>query len=272
MAHTLNEPPPVERTRTERTPTLAGRVALITGAASGIGRATAALLTAGGARVVVADVDPAGADVACEIGADAKFVRLDVTDESAWHAAIDAARAAFGALDILVNNAGITVTSPIEEMSLDQWRRVMSVNVDGAFLGIKHALPVMRERGGAIVNVASASSIAAAPTAAAYCSSKAALAMLTKVAALEAAPAVRVNSVHPGAVRTPLWRTNEWWDDAVRAAGDEDAAFAALAGGTPLGRIAAPEEVAQAIAWLASDEASFVTGAELVIDGGFTLR
>jgi NAD(P)-dependent dehydrogenase (short-subunit alcohol dehydrogenase family) len=252
---------------------LDGRVALITGAASGIGRATAELFAGEGARVVMTDIDPAGADVARKVAGGAMFVRLDVADEGQWRAAMARATSTFGAIDILINNAGVTATGAIEAMTLDAWRGVMAVNVDGAFLGIKHAMPLMRERGGAIVNVSSASSIAAAPGAAAYCASKSALAMLTKVAALEGAKhGIRVNSVHPGAVRTPLWRSNAWWDESVRDAGGEDAAFALLARGTPLGRVATPDDVARAVLYLASDAASYVTGAELVVDGGYTIR
>jgi NAD(P)-dependent dehydrogenase (short-subunit alcohol dehydrogenase family) len=250
-----------------------GHVALITGAASGIGRATALLLASEGASVAVADVDRSGADVAKEMGDGALFIHLDVSDEQQWRDAIAAAASKFGRLDVLVNNAGVTTSKPIVELTLDEWRRVMAVNLDGAFLGMTHAIPAIRagRRGGAIVNVSSASSIVAAPGAAAYCASKAALTMLTKVAALEcASDRIRVNSVHPGGVRTPMWRTNDWWEAHVARAGGEDAAFAALARDTPLRRMAEPDEIARAILYLASAESSFITGSEFVIDGGYT--
>jgi 3(or 17)beta-hydroxysteroid dehydrogenase len=261
------------------------RTALITGAASGIGRATALALAEEGIRVCVTDVDEAGArDVAAEavasatgeprkLGAEDSLVhRLDVASEDDWAAAVSAVLERWGRLDILVANAGISAASPITQTTLEAWRRVTAVNLDGVFLGMKHAAAAMREggRGGSIVVVGSASGKRAVPGAAAYCASKAAVGMLVRAAALELAPdRIRVNAVRPSAVRTPMWEAMPFWADLVREHGEEGA-WAAIAEGTPLGRVAEPGEVAAAIRFLASDDASYITGAELPVDGGYT--
>jgi len=238
------------------------RVALVTGGASGIGRATVARLAEARLRVVVSDVDTAGEQVAAAAGG-ALFVEHDVADEQAWERTIEAVLQAHGRLDVLVNNAGISLVASVSETSLAQWRRLMAVNVDGVFLGTKHAVGAIRRHGegGAIVNVSSASGLVGAPMSSAYCASKGAVRLFTKAVALECAgDGIRVNSVHPGAVRTPIWAKNGIGRE------DEDA----IAAASPLGRMAEPEEVAGAIAYLASDAARFITGSELVIDGGYT--
>lgn len=247
-----------------------GRVALVTGAASGIGRATATAFAAEGARVVVTDVDGAAADgVARGLGG-ALAVALDVADEAAWAAAVERARAWAGRLDVLVNNAGVVTAGPLAELDLPAWRRTFAVNVDGAALGLRAALPLLREARGCAVNVASASGRKAQPGAAAYCASKAALLVLSRVAARELAPlGVRVNCVLPGGVKTPLWDRMTFFQDLVKEQGGREAAFAALAADTPLGGFSAPEDVARAILFLASDEAATITGAELAVDGGY---
>jgi len=254
-----------------------GKAALVTGAASGIGRATAILFAREGARVLAADLDPAGAAVVASIrtgGGEAHFVRHDVTDEVSWLDAIGAALEAFGRLDILVNNAGIAFAKPVGEMTLAEWRRVMAVNLDGVFLGTREAVRVMRRTGGgAIVNMSSASGLVGSPLASAYCASKGAVRLFTKAVALEVAgDGIRVNSIHPGGVRTPIWAKADFWPGLVAKSGNEDAAFQALAAGAPLGRLADPEEIAEAILYLASDASKFMTGSELVIDGGYTAR
>jgi NAD(P)-dependent dehydrogenase (short-subunit alcohol dehydrogenase family) len=257
---------------------IGGKVALITGAASGIGRATALLFAHEGASVVASDRDEPGAVSAVEeiqdTGGHAMACRLDVTSEDDWTAAIERVLESWGRLDILVNNAGIAAGAPIDQMTLDEWRRVMAVNADGVFLGTQHAIRAMRQSGGgSIINLSSASGMKAAAGASAYSVSKAAVRMLSRVAALECAQqanGIRVNTVLPGGVATPIWQRTDFWAELATASGGEAAAWDALAQDVPLRRFAQPVEIAQAILYLASDEAQYVTGAELVIDGGYT--
>ena len=255
---------------------VAGKFALVAGGASGIGRSVAVLLAAEGAAVAVADRDETGArETAARIaaaGGVAQAHPLDVTSEEAWRTTTDALLAAAGRLDVLVNAAGVSYAQPIADMPLAEWRRVLAVNLDGVFLGTQAALRAMRPRKqGSVVNIASAAGIKAIPGAAAYCTSKAGVVMLSRAAALEAAAdGVRVNCVLPGGVKTPLWRQMAFWPEFVAQHGNEDAAFAALGQNVPLKRYAEPDEVARAILYLASDESAYVTGAELVIDGGYT--
>ena len=259
---------------------LGGRAALVTGAASGIGLATAGRLAAAGARVVLTDLDAERVQAARDAlaaripGRAGRLLAraLDVTSEADWAAAVAFALDQCGRLDVLVNNAGLAAARPLEETGLDEWRRVSAVNLDGAFLGLRAcAAALAREGCGAVINVSSASGHRALAGAGAYCASKAALLMLTRVAALELAPrGVRVNSVSPAGVATPLWTAQEWWPRHVERSGGEAQAFAALADDTPLKRFAQPEEVAGLIVWLASDEAAYVTGADFAIDGGYT--
>ncbi len=250
-----------------------GKSALVTGAGSGIGRAAALGLAAEGAFVLVADVnDSAARRTADEIGAAAVACGFDVTDEAGWEAAVQRLLAARGRFDILVNSAGVSAGAPLAEMPFADWRRVLAINLDGAFLGTKHALRAMRQAGGSIVHVSSASGIKAAGGAAAYSVSKAGLCMLAKVAAKECRDqgvAVRVNTVCPGGVKTPLWTTMPFFRDLVQQAGSEEAAFAALAKSG--GPFAEPRDVVAAILFLASDEARFVTGVDFVVDGGYVL-
>lgn len=252
----------------------AGRVALVTGAGSGIGRAAARQLAAEGAAVVCADLDEAGARAAAEAGGpSASPQRLDVTDEASWEAAVARVLDAHGRLDVLVHSAGVSAGAPLAEMALAEWRRVLAVNLDGAFLGTKHALRAMRAGGGSIVHVASASGVRAAAGAAAYSASKAGLCMLAKAAAKECREqgvAVRVNTVCPAGVKTPMWTSMPFFRDLVERLGSEDAAFASLEAG-PGGRFAEPADVVAAVLFLASDEARFVTGVDLLVDGGYVL-
>jgi len=259
---------------------VAGKVALVTGAASGIGAASARLLAQHGAAVVCADVNADGASATAaaiaDAGGSASARALDVTSEAAWDAAIAHALDAHGALDVVVNSAGISFARPLEETTLAEWRRVMAINLDGAFLGTRAAVAAMRARGGAgsVVLVSSASGVKAAPGAGAYSASKAAVAMLARVAAKECVNAglrVRVNCVSPAGVRTPMWTAMPFFRDLVARTGSEEGAWAALAETSPFGRFATPEEIAHAVLYLASDESAYVTGADLVIDGGFTV-
>jgi NAD(P)-dependent dehydrogenase (short-subunit alcohol dehydrogenase family) len=258
---------------------VAGKVALVTGAASGIGQATARVLAQQGAAVFCADVNTSGADETAKqitaAGGAAWACALDVTSEAAWERAIEQAVRERGRLDILVNCAGIAAAAPIAETTLEDWRRVMAVNLEGAFLGTKHAVRVMRQtsRAGSIVHVSSVSGLKAQPGAAAYCASKAALIMLSRTAALEClrgGDPIRVNTVSPSGVKTPMWKTQPFFQELMEKEGGEEAAFQAMVRDAPYGRFALPEEVALAIVYLASDESLYVTGTDLAIDNGDT--
>jgi NAD(P)-dependent dehydrogenase (short-subunit alcohol dehydrogenase family) len=258
---------------------VAGKVAVVTGAGSGIGRATAIALACHGATVVCADVNLAGAEeTAAAIttaGGSGGACRLDVTAEPAWQDIMEQVLRAHGRLDIAVNCAGISFACPVTDMCLDDWRRVMAVNVEGVFLGTKHAIRAMRQggRGGSIVNVASVSGIKARPEASAYCASKAAVIMFSKAAALEClhkGENIRINSISPTGVRTPMWKTMPFFQELMAKEGGEEAAFRAMMQSAPYGKWALPEEVAQAILYLASEESSFITGTNLAFDNGDT--
>lgn len=252
------------------------RVALVTGAASGIGRATAEVLLRDGVRVVLADRDEAElAAAVASLDAEPDLAtgrRLDVTSEADWREAVAWTVDTRGSLDVLVNCAGIAAGDSVADTQLETWRRVFAVNLEGALLGIREASRTMGPPGGGvIVNVGSASARKAVPGAAAYSCSKAALAMLTRVAALELAErGVRVNTVSPGGVATPMWSRQEWWAEHVRKSGGEEAARAALAADTPLRRMASAEEIARVIAFLTSDAAAYLTGADVPVDGGYS--
>ena len=246
-----------------------GAIALVTGAASGIGAATATLFAASGARkLILADRDEERlADFAFSLPCERALLVGDVADEDLWgHADLT------GLTHALVN-AGTAGSGPIAELSFDEWRRVMSVNLDGAFLSLQAAMRAMRGRGGAIVLTASAAGVKAEPGIAAYAASKAAVIQLAKVAAKEGAPdRIRVNAIAPGGVETPIWSGAPFFVDMVERLGSEAAAYAAIASAaTPLGRFASPEEIAAQVAFLLSDAAAFTTGACLVSDGGYTL-
>ncbi len=249
---------------------LDGKAVLITGAASGIGRATAAVLAGEGAAVALADIDEAGGSEAAQAIDNAVFHRLDVTDEADWARVTDAVVEHFGRLDGLVNGAGIVLAASIEETTLEDWRGVMAVNLDGTFLGCKHVMGAMRASGGgSIVNLSSVSGIVGGHNLAAYNASKGGVRLLTKSVALHCARegyGIRCNSVHPAFVETPMV------ERLVAASADADRARRSMARQVPLGRIAAPEEVALMIAYLISDDSAFVTGAEMVIDGGVTAQ
>jgi 3(or 17)beta-hydroxysteroid dehydrogenase len=215
----------------------AGKVAFVTGSASGIGRATALLLARHGASVICADIDLVGARVTVgniqQAGGVASEMKLDVTFEADWKEAIDESLARHARLDVLVNCAGISFAAPVTEMSLEDWRRVMAINLEGVFLGTKNALLVMRQTGdgGSIVNVASASGIKPAAGASAYSTSKAAVCMFTKVVAkecVERGDPIRVNSVCPSGVQTPMWRAMPFFKELVVQTGSEEAAFQSM--------------------------------------------
>jgi NAD(P)-dependent dehydrogenase (short-subunit alcohol dehydrogenase family) len=242
---------------------LAGKIALITGGASGMGQSEAIIFAKEGAKVVVADVlEAEGRRVANSLGGAGRFVHLDVTSEPAWQKAIEAARKDFGKLDVLVNNAGISGTFDPDTLSTSAWDRLMDVNAKGVFLGMKHAIPMMEEAGGgAIVNISSVSGfVGQKGIHMAYNASKGAVRLMTKSAAVQyARSGIRVNSVHPGVL--PAMRSSK---------ATADPAFRErMLAGVPMRREGRVEEVAYAVLFLASDEASYITGTELVVDGGW---
>ena len=247
---------------------VAGKVALVSGGARGIGAATARLLAQEGAAVVIADVlEEEGRQTEAQIveaGGRASFMSLDVTDEANWRQVIDATVATYGKLDVVVNNAGVSGRSTVTETDVENWDRVMGVNGKGVFLGTKLAIPALREAGGgSIINISSIYGMVGSETSAAYHASKGAVRIFTKAAAIQyAAEGIRVNSVHPGFVDSPM----------TAAAHALPEVHDLRVGRTPLGRMGTPEDIAAGILYLASDESSFVTGSELVIDGGMTAR
>ncbi|MDA5192636.1 glucose 1-dehydrogenase [Govanella unica] len=252
---------------------VAGKVALVTGAASGIGRATAELLLREGARVVLSDIEGAAVTaLAATYGDRALGVGHDVTRAEDWQLVLAATEDRFGGLHILVNNAGIVITGTVEETSLEDWHKLHAVDLDSVFLGCKYAIPLMAASsggeagGGSIVNISSVSGIVAGHNLAAYNSAKAAVRHLSKSVALHCARAgygIRSNSVHPSFVMTAIL------DDLARDKPQAEV-HARLVRQIPLGRLGRPEEIAAAIVFLASEESSFMTGAELVIDGGIS--
>ena len=248
----------------------AGRLALVSGAASGIGLATARRLAAEGARLVLVDRDAPGLDRARkELGtATVRAEAGDVADEHLW----EALAPSLEGLAYAVVNAGIAGSATIAEQDFGRWREILSVNLDGAFLTLRAAMRAIVD-GGSIVVTASVSGLKAEPGTGAYGASKAALIHLAKVAAKEGAPRrVRVNSTAPGGVETPVWRDMAWFSDRLAELGSEEAAFAAIAeAGTPLGRFAKPDEIAGQILYLLSDDSAFTTGAVLVSDGGYSI-
>ena len=259
---------------------LDGKVALITGAGSGIGAATAARLADGGVGgLVLVDRDGEAVEqVATRL--DRPSLRIltravDVTDEDAWLAIEEAVPTAFGRLDYAVANAGVAHGEPLVNHRFAEWRRVLAVNLDGTFLTLRLALRLIGGggRGGAIVVVASAAALKAEPGVAAYGASKAGALQLARVAAKEGAPdRIRVNAILPGGVQTPIWRDVPFFQELVQEAGDEQTAFDRMAAmATPLGRYATADEVANQITFLLSDAAATMTGAALVVDGGYTL-
>lgn len=260
---------------------LQGKVALVTGAAKGIGAATAKRLAEEGAGVVCTDVDAdAGQAVADEIvnaGGAAAFVAHDVTDEAQWEAAVTLAEDTFGALHIVVNNAGIAPeSSPIEEKTLESWRHVLAIDLDSVFLGCKWGIRTIKKHGGgSIINISSILGLVGQPNASDYNAAKGGVRLLTKSAALECAEAgydIRVNSVHPGYIDTPLVQNVMAQGEIGGQQVGANEMRELLTMLHPIGRLGIAKEIANAVLFLASDEASFMTGSEMVVDGGYTSR
>ena len=248
---------------------LAGKTILITGGASGIGVATMQRALENGANVAIADIDVAGGQRLADATPGVMFVQLDVTSDAGWAAATDAVEAHFGKIDGVVNSAGIFIIGDIEKISLEDWRKTHAVNLDGVFLGCRHAVRTMKSHGGSIVNMSSVSGLIGGHNVVAYNSSKGAVRLLTKSVALHCAKeryGIRCNSVHPTFVDTPMYR------ETLAAAREPERIRKALLSQVPLGRPAQPREIADLIVYLLSDESAFVTGAEMVIDGGITAQ
>ena len=255
---------------------VAGKVAIVTGAASGIGRSCAQRLAEEGAKVLVSDIDvPQGEQTVADIvasGGEAMFRQHDVTSEAGWVDVVEQAVAHYGGLNILVNNAGIGIGGSIVEMSLDDWQRQQAINLDGVFLGVKYAIPAMREAGqGSIINMSSVAGLKGASNLAAYNATKGGVRLFTKGVALECAQqrwGVRVNSVHPGIIDTPIWSKV---NPDMLEEGENTIDVATMAAtSVPNGQLGVPLDIANGVLYLASDESQYVTGTELVIDGGIS--
>ncbi len=252
------------------------KVAVVTGAAMGIGAATARMLAREGASVVATDIkDAEGEAVAlaiAEAGGGAIYLSHDVAEESAWEGVVAATLERFGRLDVLVNNAGVGWGGPPEEETLERWRALMRINLDGVFLGTKHAILAMKQndpRGGSIVNISSIEGLVGDPNLGAYNASKGGVRLYTKSVALYCAREglnIRVNSLHPGYIWTPMVETY------LAEQGDVAEGRRALDAMHPVGHVGEPEDIAFGVVYLASDESKFVTGTELVIDGGYTAQ
>lgn len=247
---------------------LEGKVALISGGARGMGATEAKMFAREGAKVVIGDVlEEEGRQTEAEInetGGECLFVKLDVTSEAEWQMAVATAVARFGKLDILVNNAGIFRGNRVEDTTSEEWDQVMDINAKGVFLGTKHSIPEMRKAGGgSIVNISSVAGLVGNPYSSAYNASKGAVRLLTKSTAIQyAKDGIRANSIHPGVIVTPMTQ------DVVNDPSFREFRLAA----NPISRLGQPADIAYGALYLASDESSFVTGSELVIDGGWTAQ
>lgn len=246
---------------------LAGKVALITGAGSGLGEAMARAFAREGAQVCVADINETKGRAVAQTIPGAMFTPLDVTQEGAWQDAIAGVEKAFGKLTIVVNNAGISIPAAIDAASFAHWRQTLAVNLDGVFLGCKYGVEALRRAGGgAIINIASTLGKRAGSIFTAYSASKGGVLMLTKAVALRCAEEgwnIRVNAILPGAILTPIM------DPYIAAGPSKEAVVAGFAAVHPMKRVGEPHEIADAAIFLASEEASFITGAELPVDGGY---
>jgi NAD(P)-dependent dehydrogenase (short-subunit alcohol dehydrogenase family) len=261
---------------------LDGKVALISGAARGIGTETARLMVEAGARVAIGDLlDERGRETARALGDSALYHHLDVTREEDWSTIVGATVAKFGGIDILVNNAGMFLGKGIEEASLDEWHRLAGINLTGVFLGTKLTLPALRERatdsahGSAIVNLASVAGLVGSQLDPLYSMTKGGVTLFTKSAALEFARKgyrIRVNSIHPGVIQTDMGEQTFTARARSHGSNDVEAARQVALATHPIGRLGVPNDIAKGIVFLASDDAGFMTGAGLVGDGGLTAQ
>lgn len=247
------------------------KVAIVTGGALGLGEASAILLAEEGASIVVTDIKDAEGEKVVDIinrkGGKAIFLHQDVALETDWKSVIDNTIRQYGKLDILVNNAGVGVGESLEEQTLEQWRWLMSINLDGVFLGTREAIKVMKDHGGSIINMSSIEGIIGDPNLPAYNASKGGVRLFTKAAALYCAKyKIRVNSIHPGYIWTPMV------ENYLKANGNVAEGRKAIDAMHPIGHIGEPNDIAYGVLYLASEESKFVTGSELVIDGGYTAR
>jgi len=250
---------------------VAGKVALVTGAGTGLGRAAALLLAAEGAKLVVTDIDEAAAHQTADLitwgGGEALHIVHDVSSPEAWPQVMAAVLKRFGRLDVLVNNAGIAIARNIEDTSLEEWRRTMAVNLDGVFLGCQEGIKLMKQSGGgSIINLSSIDGIIGEAELAAYCASKGGVRTLTKAVAVHCAEkryGIRCNSIHPGYIWTPQT------ENYLRDLGTLDAEKAKALSRHPIGFLGDPDDIAYMVLYLASDESKFVTGSEMVVDGGY---
>ena len=248
---------------------LSGKIAMVTGAASGLGEAISRRFVAEGAHVIIADVDAsAGQAVAVSLGSAARFVQLDVTDENSWLGVFQDVKAREGRLDVLVNNAGITTMGSIESLSVAGFKNMLEIDLVGVFIGCKHVAALMRPKGGSIINMSSMCGIRAQADLAGYNAAKAGVTLLTKSVALHYAKqrdGIRCNSIHPGAIHTPIL------DKVMAQVEDPKALLASFEASHPIGRLGLPAEIAAIALYLASDESAFATGGEFVVDGGSSL-
>lgn len=253
---------------------LKDRVALITGAAMGIGAGCARLLAAEGARVVLTDIDAAEGEKTAEAvraaGGTALFLKQDVTDEARWIEVVERTMSEYGRLDAMISNAGIGLAVPVVDMTLADWRKQNAINLDGVFLSCKHSIPaMMKNGGGSIVLMSSVAGLRGAMGMAGYSATKGAVRLFGKSLAMECGPAIRVNTVHPGIIDTAIWGKIPLDAENTRAKGPMDAHMLARTY-APLTRPGTPEDIAQAVLWLVSDESSYVSGAEITVDGAMT--
>ncbi len=253
---------------------LDGKVAFLSGAARGIGGATAKLMASAGAKVAIGDVlDERGRQTAKEIGDSAIYVHLDVTSEASWAAAMDATVEKFGKIDVLVNNAGIFNGKGVEEASLDDWHKLVAVNLTGVVLGTRAALPHLKKTKGNIVNLASIAGLVGSQLDPLYSLTKGGVTLFTKSTALEFGRkgyGIRVNSIHPGLIETDMGEKTFVMRAQQQGTNDTEKARQATLGLHPIGRLGVADDIAKGIVFLASDDASFMTGAGLVVDGGWT--